>query len=45
MNKWGKIVPKRWSLATVAEAAVVIERLHQMAAELNITLVDDKWEG
>jgi hypothetical protein len=45
MSAWGKILPKRWSLATVAEASIVIERLHQFAVELNIILVDDKWEG
>jgi hypothetical protein len=45
MDAFGKIKAKRWSLATVAEAYYVIEKLHQLAGERGITLVETKWEG
>jgi hypothetical protein len=41
MSAWGKVIPKRWSLATVEEASVVIERLHILAAELSVILWED----
>lgn len=44
MNAWGEVVPKRWSLATVKEASVVIEKLHQLAAERGVILWEDKCE-
>jgi hypothetical protein len=40
MDAFGKIVAKRWSMATVEEASCVIERLHQLAADLGIILIE-----
>jgi len=45
MDAFGKIKAKRWSLASVEEAAVVIERLHQIAAEWTPPIIlREGWE-
>ena len=44
MDAFGKIAAKRWSLATVAEAGFVIRKLHQLASDLNIILIETKWK-
>ena len=41
MSAFGKITAKRWSLATMEEASVVIEKLHQIAAEFGVVLREE----
>jgi hypothetical protein len=42
MNKFCRIVPQSWSMATTVQAAAVIETLHRIAAEFGITLKEGK---
>ena len=44
MNRFGRIVAQSWSLATTVQAAAVIERLHILAAEFGIILIEGKEE-